>query len=110
MSGKPVKTSYPRIRAVTRKSDGRSIRVIGQSEDGRARKSNPIIEDATHLAVQGNGERLHGYVIVTWDSAGYREHAYWWKNGQVISPQMIPQFVAEGIENGLRANGYIDGF
>jgi len=102
--------SVPRIRSVTRKSDGRSVRVIQQSEDARKRKENPIIEDATALARQGSGESIHGYVIVTWDIAGYREHAYWWKNGQVVSPQMIPQFVAEGIENGLKANGYIDRF
>ena len=105
-----MRQSYAKIRknSIRRKSDG--LPVIAFDKTGEFRREDMLVRDAHKLAIQGDGEEIHGYAIVTWDITGRREHAYNWKDCYVISPQAIPQFVAEGLYTALLNKGYINGF
>ena len=110
VSGKVAKKSYPKIRSITRKSDGFKLRVISASHDEKFRQNHQMVADAKQLSIQGDGEPIHGYAIVTWDAQGYRENAYGWKDGSVLAPASIPEIVKESLTNSFRHHGHINRF
>lgn len=106
-----MRQSVPRIRSVKRKSDGYKIDVITRNDNPhRSDVGQDLINSAINLSTQGDGTPVHGYIIVTWDETGRRENAYCMESQYPVSPQLLPQFVAEGLKNGLKADGYIDEF
>ena len=102
-----MRQSVAKIRSITRKSDGFKVRVIEPMPYVKMRENNKLIQDAHALSVQSDGEPIHGYAIVTWTKDGYRENAYAWKDGSVISPEVLPDIVRDSLKNSLVANGYI---
>ena len=95
-----MRKSTARVRSFTLKSNGKRFDVITPASKTDQQAS--ILEDARTMSERHD---LHGYFMVSWDKAGYRQGAYSWKDALNIAPAQMPLFAAEAFLNLLRDNG-----
>ncbi len=92
-----MKQSTARIKSVTMKTSGFKLDVLR----GSVGPHSSLIDDARKVSDHFKN-KMHGFALVAWDKQGYAYASYEYKDGFVVAPKSIPDFVKSKIERAMQ--------